>query len=490
MKKTFLALCIASVLVLSSCGPAGNADTTEKTAPTAADQTDESLNTETPTKEQRYIGEQVEVDFATVAQIDHYYLSSKIAQFEEKYPHIKVVQNPSYSKDNPSLFADQVKTVLMAGNPPDIIKDHSWLLYQQRDNGLFTDFYGLMESDSGFNMDDYYTNVFEAYETGGALYSFPVSFAYDIAMINDNMPKNIVDQYKKMDTVSVMGMIRLFNEAGTDYKIEECFGVYVRTFLTREAARFIDYDRKECFLDSEAFIDILTAYKSAFFGFRGGNTGVSGGFGPYLFLANKHPEYRFDLLNAFHMSTVLYEIQYLYNFEKDPFVHAAPLVGPDGKLEPRASLARTDISYLIPAGAKHKEEAWEFIKFLAGDEFSVSGEISGKILQFEDNIPINKHLFKTVFMAKANRFMDALADDPDYAQYLGGIDAVLKDREANIQKAYEIYDRWNNMPMMPRHYDEEINITVDIFTSFLEGNITAEAAAAELQNKMRLKLNE
>lgn len=46
------------------------------------------------------------------------------------------------------------------------------------------------------------------------------------------------------------------------------------------------------------------------------------------------------------------------------------------------------------------------------------------------------------------------------------------------------------MPMSTRRYQEEGFITWPILEFFLKGQITAEAAVAELQNKTSLKLNE
>jgi len=415
--------------------------------------------------------------------------------FEQLNPHIRINRNVSI---NPSdMFLEPVIAALMAGDHPDVLLDYEQVFSSLSTPGMFKDFYEIMDSDPIFNIEDYYTNIFKAYEIDGRLYSFPVTFSYSLVTINRSMPDDIIEQYKQMKSISYLDMIRLYNESKTNLHIEDWFYNDVRMFLTREMARFIDFESSENNIDSEEFINILKEYKSVFklgFDNNKGVTMMGRVFAPFPFhfMDNNDP-HRVDLANAFFIPHTHQWFQLYFDFEKDPFVHLLPLVCSDGKLEPKYFSAWGGHSFMIPAGAEYPEEVWELVRFLASDIRTVEGIQAERAISSEANIPINRNIFKIVFMVKANGLMDDIANpgkEDVHATNLGDTSIILQNREKLIQEAYEQMENWNSMPMIPRHFDNLLEMTFNTLTDFLEGRITAETAARDLQNMMWLKLNE
>ena len=137
----------------------------------------------------------VVIDYATYPGFDQFYILTKISLFEEIYPNIKIVRNEDYINCySVDAFINKAKTAIMAGEYPDLllnVKGNYSSFSSQRENGIFTDFYKLMEKDEDFLLEDYYTNVFDAFTIGQSMYSFPVSFTYYTMLINNKVPNKI-----------------------------------------------------------------------------------------------------------------------------------------------------------------------------------------------------------------------------------------------------------------------------------------------------------
>jgi len=58
-------------------------------------------------------------------------------------------------------------------------------------NGFLTNFYNLIDSHPYTDREDFFTNVLKAYEFGGGLYVFPLSFGFEYVGINASAPESI-----------------------------------------------------------------------------------------------------------------------------------------------------------------------------------------------------------------------------------------------------------------------------------------------------------
>ncbi|MCL2719390.1 MAG: extracellular solute-binding protein [Lachnospiraceae bacterium] len=480
MKKTILLLFALLIFILSACG--------ESTTIVFPEPDPAANRTEIV-----YDGPVIELLIASSGR-EHPMMRQKIALFEKTHPHIRIKSEPRFSSIDDDVYIDKIKTALIAGDFPDLLLNIGGAFLSQRDNNMFIDFYEMMDNDPDFDQDDYYTNVFEAYETNGRLYAFPVNFTYSTVAINTNMPRSTLRKYNRMDYISSLEMIQLFSETGSSFGIDVNLSANAPYSLTGKMLDFIDFDRKECNINSQEFINILKTFKSV--DFPADSLVMSGSKGVTLWKDVSHPAGRTDKLYAFRRGISPYEIQYLLGFDKDAFTNTIPVAYSGGGLEPISPKENFDISYCIPAGAKHKDEAWQFIKFLSGDVASLGGDgiMAGvTLMSSELLIPTNKKLFKQIFEYKANIFMDDLANPDkaaDFATYLGRYEKVLRDRDKNIQQAYETVHRWNSMSLTSMHYQALLDTALPVFEAFFEGFITAEAAAEDLQNKIWLKLNE
>lgn len=166
--------------------------------------------------------------------------------------------------------------------------------------------------------------------------------------------------------------------------------------------------------------------------------------------------------------------QYLFPFDGNHFEHCIPMTDKEG------NVWVSDLTLSIYNGSSNKELAWELIKYLTN--FSVQCALST-----DDGYPypVTTDAFAT---AMKNRF-DAYLVVAKSRENVWSGDADLS---TLAQNALDAYNAINDMPMVNYGgFDSSIaDIITTEFDNYISGATTAEQAAANMQNKVELYLNE
>ena len=92
------------------------------------------------------------------------------------------------SPDWSQKYVEKTVVALTSGDAADIIDLDMTPIYRYANSGYFEDFYAYMEKDPDIQMENYYTNIFEALETAdGQLPVLPMAVVFTPLIFNDYM---------------------------------------------------------------------------------------------------------------------------------------------------------------------------------------------------------------------------------------------------------------------------------------------------------------
>jgi len=502
MKRIIIqALSVVIVLLLAACGGASisSSPPTVRGADVASGETTNPASTT--------------LEFYTVA--GSAYMDLAISQFEKSHPKINVDYNNFTYLSGIDKRIELMQTQLMAGTAPDIIRNVPGMFGQQTLNGLLTDFNTLMGNDPSFNASDYYPSVLQAFEVNGVLNYFPVNFTYAAVTINKSAPQSVIDEFNKLDSVTFLDVLRLYQEMGGTSSgmsmANSQWGInyyaLIPDMVAREAERFIDYGKKQCTLNSSDFVNLLTQYKNLLL-----SPNMIDGVPLSTMLTGSvmsvyWQKYFFANL-AFMVLPNVYEIpQFSWHLDGDLFESPKPLVDGDGRLLLNPFANDTDDSfdgdvYVIPAASKNKEAAWELIKFLAGDGWEQGSDFSNAYVRYENRVPTSMILSQYMVDSKLADFFQTVtepngsgpnaaivAEQNDWLDW-ENLNDILAEQDKYVQLGKDAIVNLNSMPMAPLTYQNDASTLIPVITSCLKGEITPQEAADQLQSKMQIKLNE
>ena len=181
---------------------------------------------------------------------------SQIIAFNRKNDNYRIVVK-DYSEfnteDDYSAGQTKLTTELLAGNVPDIIDLNGMPYSQLASKGLLADLYPLMDADSELDRSDFFTNVLEALEVNGGLYStvsgFSLITAVGASSVVGDKPGWTYEEFNAALASMPEGC--------------EAFDVYttrdnvLRICLSLDMKDFVDWGTGECNFNSEEFTDLL-----------------------------------------------------------------------------------------------------------------------------------------------------------------------------------------------------------------------------------------
>lgn len=273
-----------------------------------------------------------EITQLTFATLDADAVKDDVAEFNRLHSDIRITMLDFSQSGGVTALA----TEIIAGTVPDIIDLSQLPAEQYAGSGLLTDLYPLMDAGGGPGRDDLWTNILEALELDGALYSIPTGF-YPAAV------------FGRADVVSRLGTLNYDTAEAELLTPELGYSTVFGTQLTR--ADFLKYS-----LELGGFID----YESRKADFTGEN------FDRLLSFAAKLPEtadeqsgWRADIVDgrqalafsALRNTSDLFSLELYYGAD----IAALPFFG--GEL----CVADPVVSLGISSGCENKEAAWEFI---------------------------------------------------------------------------------------------------------------------------------
>lgn len=283
--------------------------------------------------------------------------------------------NPAVDSKN----AAQLQLDMLSGEGPDIIVGFSGAS-QFNDPSMLLDLNTYLDNDSSINRENYYDNIFRAFETDGKLYTIPLT--YSIEGLAANGKYNGVKEkwtYADFDQMASSLPSTVMPLSSDSYDR------LLRAWMMHQSSLFIDYTNKKVNFESDEFKQLLETIK------KYGEVKQKNAGDPNAPMTERYLRANDDV--GFHDDTIAACGVSLNDLER----YCMLLMQPDNKVIftgiPSSSgmgmTARGHLTMSIAADCGNPDAAWNFISsFLAED---VQQQLSFN----SDLLPINKNAFKT-----------------------------------------------------------------------------------------------
>ncbi|MBW7455979.1 extracellular solute-binding protein, partial [Paenibacillus sepulcri] len=396
-------------------------------------------------------------------------LQGAVKKYEALHPNVDI--DLKYVKtDNEHFTADLEKfvetsnTSMLAGKGPDLIMMDDLPIDKYVDHKLLADLNLMMQQDSGFPEEDYFTNILDKLKLDGGLYGMPLSFQLH-ALVSDSeaiSQSGIKVDDKNWTWSQFAESAKQIKEKGSD-KNKIGFGGTPNYMLLQMVndnySRFVDRTKRQANFDSESFTGLMQQVKTLF------DDGV---IGPGVLGANGS----FSYFNQSQFNSPSDYLVSLKEFGEGARLYVTPHTqdaGNGGYFTPYRSIG-------MNASSSVKPEAWEFIKFLISEEGQTRTNLQSAGFSFNKN----------VFKKQIQQLKDAGTVQPDKEGPLQGkpfaVDAAALDQlDAIVNGEFH-----SAAPKSSQIEDTIIQESEAFFT----GQKTAQDVAKLIQNKVTLFLNE
>jgi|GEM_PF-1900887 len=404
--------------------------------------------------------------------LDNYYYAYQefdddVRAFEVLHPGVDIVYREMSPNDPGYTYTGPTLERVAAAMDVDIFNTN-WFDYKHyADKGALVDLRQYMEADLDFHMESYYTNVFDAYMYKGGQYAFPLSFSYDIAIIDKAAPPTLLAEFNALECVSYPQMIGMFARSGLEGQKDLISGtVFDQAIIDLIVRDYIDYENKTCDFDNARFAAMIEMYygvqqkKDTNFIPRYSNDAAF----------EAEMEQRLFADNFLFQRTMPANKQYLFpGFDAtNVFSQGIPIVNEYNEIP----IYSSDL-FAIPANSPNKALAWEFLKYLASEEVQSRRAFSEPV--------VNRAAFAAGESATITEFLlnDVDADVNRKRDITGDVAVMTQDAIAK-------HDKWNQMTMFAFSGMDILALT-PVFNEidlFVYGVYTPEQLGQSLQEKI------
>ena len=392
---------------------------------------------------------------------------------------------------------ERLRVELMAGQGPDIVFIDYWNdIIALANSGFLVDFNTLIENDPHVSRDDFFTQVLDAVEIGGSLYTFPVSFGFYYVGINAGLPQPFIDRFAAYSTVTVAQMMQFYLDLmaahGDEFGhlspgVSWSIGGF-NNMVNAGMAGFVDIDARTSNLTDPEFIEFLNLIPQVFDGRDHIATPMSmNPAGHDDFIRRQAQSFVFEMESSWLNQSNAFFVR-----DTPHFVHYAPLVDNNGRLMFNTTFPPahgTWANFAITAGG-NVDLAWEFIQHLLQAYQAPTGRarthhITGGEMQWA-SMSLASPIRRSGSEASLRRAFANAADLPGMG--FAGMDDP-NERNRQINDAVNFIAELNESPMALLRPHIPF-IFGDTFLHFELGIITAQAAAQQMHNAVSLWLME
>lgn len=398
-----------------------------------------------------------------------------VQDFIDLYPDVSI-NLVSSGCDKILSFDDyhtQTAVELMSGNSADIIETDGMCVFKIAKNGTLQNLYPLMDSDPDFHKEDYYTNIFEAKELDGKLYSLPCGFSYNMLYTSKpllekagiGLPSSL--NYRQMMEIQKI----VAEKTGESPKLMPGLNPY--TFFYCEFPEYYNVGTQTASFLSPKFIEYLRLTKENIpINVENDLTRIGRDdsflYSDYLFCC-------FDVVGGLDIYNFLYDLQNI----KEP----VPMVSTSGK-----AYFRTTLDYSIASSSSNQELAWEFLKFYIGEKEvpkSVDSEYAKKyVVKYNNFVPINRNNFFNHCKFSYVYFLSYMSKD-EKTRWKPG------DKDTMVDEAIRLMDSWNQQRNAEQAEGDIYGaLCEDLNNYYYMDLLTAEETADKMQNRMNIFLRE
>ncbi|WP_352419677.1 extracellular solute-binding protein [Proteiniborus sp.] len=402
---------------------------------------------------------------------DYDNLFTKAAKrFGEINPDIKVTVN-LYPDLDEYQYSDKLNTEIMAGKGPDILYLRPWnFIRTYIEKGILVNLDEVIEKDNEFNIEGYNTHIIDNSRYNDELYTMPINYYqfYTFVLNEKLLEEKGITLDDNLTWKDVYALSEKLNENSNeqiyvlpkmdDWSLNELI-------LMQDIDHYLDLDKKEAKFNTEEFIEALELMKSI----KEDNI--------------MHPDLLwYEIMNATNYGEIkdLSNIA-IYLGQTHSYAYIQGLGsfydGFTAVSAPKGEYTGDRLYYsdylAINSNSQHKEEVWEFIKFIITEEAQTFDD---RIIQgtFRINNNASQKQIDGMFEYQ-NKYPDQMEKDKSYFA-----------NEEDIDELNRIIGNLNKPKTSEPIYDviqEEVN-------RFLSGEKSAEEVAEQLQNKADIYLHE
>lgn len=380
--------------------------------------------------------------------------------------------NPAIDSKN----AAQLQLDMLSGEGPDIIVGFSGAS-QFNDPSMLLDLNTYLDNDSSINRENYYDNIFRAFETDGKLYTIPLTYSIEGLAANG-----------KYDGVKEKWTYADFNQMAASLPSDkmplssDSYDRLLRAWMMHQSSLFVDYANKKVNFESDEFKQLLETIK------KYGETQNKNSGAPEdpMFARNLRMNDDIGFLNdtiaACSVSLNDLEQYCMLLRHKDIKVIFTGIPSASGM----GMTARGHLTMSIAAECKDPDAAWNFISsFLAED---VQQQLSFN----SDMLPINKNAFKTncktsieVNQAELKRLREEAKDLPP--EKVGDLSNAV---ELTQEKADALEALISSVEHAQSSDTDVMDIILEEAAGFFAGQRSIDDVCKNIQNRASLVVQE
>ena len=404
-----------------------------------------------------------------------YYLRTRIIEFNKESEQYRILVKDYSAYDTPEDYTAGITKLnndILSGQIPDIlVLDTNMPVESYVAKGVLADIGKMIEEDEGLDMDDYMTNVFDAYKVDGKLYSVIPSF-YVTTVMAKTADVGEEPGWTMEELQALMDKYPDASAFGETYTRSDM----LRTMLMNNYARFVNRDTGECNFDSQEFKDMLEFVAQFPEEYDWENMSDD-------YWMTYESQYRSGatLLMSVHLSDFQ---DYVYNAH-GYFGEPVTLIGYPCE-EGNGSAVMANNQYAISARSAHKEGAWEFLRYYLTEEYQTDEE------EMSWRLPV----YKEALLAKLEKaqerpyWEDEEGNKEYYDQYfwIGDEEFVLD--PLSKEEADELYAFICSINMA-YSYDEDLYVIIEEdAAAYFEGDKSVDEVAEIIQSRAQVYINE
>jgi ABC-type glycerol-3-phosphate transport system substrate-binding protein len=405
----------------------------------------------------------------------------------------------TYDVTNRANHLERFNTMFMAGSGYDLFIVDGHPIWNYSRSNMLADIYTLIDRCTIVNRDDFYSNVLEAFEYRGQLLSIPLSFGFPYVGVNSTLPQAFINRFLEYDTISLEALLDLYFDLitaypdefghmnvdpGIDYTLVGDFSALAFTIF-----EFMDADARTVSLMDERFMNFLQKYQFAASNILRNRNNFRG-------LVPIHPRHMTDeRVYGFAFNSVdaaLLSWEALFELEAPPFLGYIPITDSLGRLiiDNYSTLPGGNKAIAVSNGA-NQDAAWVFIRYIINvvADSNLGWDV-GFISSHVGPNSLKTSIMTERFEERAQRafrsvFEHAERDSWELIPYVG--QGTRNARPQQIDNAILRLERYNAMPVVQRPNLPNNNPLV---WDFINGAITSQSLAQQLQNRLSLWLIE
>lgn len=402
-----------------------------------------------------------------------YNVRSRIVDFNKKSPDYRITIT-DYStfdtQDDYTAGITKLNADIAAGNVPDIMLLNNQLpINSYIEKGLFEDLNPYIDKDEELDRNDYFANVLEAFSTNGKMYQLVPSFSV-LSVVGKTADVGATPGWTLEDLNKLVASkgpeVVTFPEVNRMSMLTNC--------IQMSSGQFINWETGECSFNTKGFTDLLEFLKS---------------FPEEIdYSIYEKDGYWENYETMYREGRALLAISYVGDFasfnyqKKGSFGEDITYIGFPAENK-NGSAINYSLNFAMSSKSKHKDAAWDFIRYYLTDEYMDT---------ITYDFPISKeHVAKLAEVAKQKPFyLDENGNKVEYDQtyYLNGVEIVIDPcTDAEINQVMSLLESVNQVVA----YDESLlNIITEEAESFFSGQKSAADVAEIIQSRVQIYVSE